>query len=91
MLKIVQHYPNITWIISNIKVGQVSGVDQAYKHIDTDYYFHSEDDWEYLRPGFIEYCLQALKIDPKLNGLHLTHKTNYKEPPFKKGPLRIVT
>lgn len=77
-MAIIEDYPNITWIISNIRVGQVTGVDQAYKYIETDYYFHWEDDWEYLRPGFIEYCLQSLKLDPKLNGLHLTHKMNYR-------------
>ena len=51
--KVVKQYPNITWIMTNMRVGQIAAIDQAYKHIDTEYYFHTEDDWDYLRPGFI--------------------------------------
>lgn len=74
LMKVIDRYPNITWIVSNLKLGQLTAVDLVFRFVDTEYYFHSEDDWEYLRPGFIEYCLQALNLDNKLNGLHLTHK-----------------
>ena len=69
--QLIKVYPNVTWIITNIKVGQMEAIDQAFKHIETEYYFFSEDDLEYLKEGFIEYCLQALEYDPKLNGLTL--------------------
>lgn len=45
LLEIIDRYPNITWIIANIQIGQLSAIDQAYKHIETDYFFHTEDDW----------------------------------------------
>jgi len=38
---LIKIYPNITWIITNLKVEQLSAIDQAYKYIDTEYYFHS--------------------------------------------------
>lgn len=33
--EVVKTYPNITWIMTNVKVGQLAAVDQAYKYIDT--------------------------------------------------------
>ena len=87
----IKNYPNITWIITNIKIGQASALDQAYKHIETEYFFSSEDDWEYLRPGFIEYSLQALMFDPKLNGLLYSHQVTYLSDFFYAGPLNIIT
>ena len=51
--KVISEYPNITWIITNFNVGQLAALDQAFKYIDTEYYFQSEEDWEFLRPGFI--------------------------------------
>lgn len=38
---LIKVYPNITWLISNMKVGQMTAIDQAYKLIETEYYFHS--------------------------------------------------
>ena len=89
--KLIKLYSNITWIITNINVGQLAALDQIYKYIDTDYYFHSEEDWEYVRSGFIEYGIQAHEFDPKLNGLHITHRVNYESEFFLAGPLKIIT
>ena len=33
--EVIKTYPNITWIITNVKVGQIAAIDQAYKYIDT--------------------------------------------------------
>jgi hypothetical protein len=38
-------FPNITWISTNLKVGQLYAIDIAYKFVKTEYYFHSEEDW----------------------------------------------
>ena len=89
--KLIKDYPNITWIITNINVGQIAALDQIYKYIDTDYYFHSEEDWEYLKSGFIEYGIQAHEFDPKLNGMHMSHGNIYSSNLFMAGPLRIIT
>ena len=47
--KVISKYPNITWVISNINVGQLTALDQAFKYIDTDYYFKLEEDWQFIR------------------------------------------
>lgn len=33
--QMISTYRNITWIISNIRLGQLAAVDQVYRHIDT--------------------------------------------------------
>jgi hypothetical protein len=40
-----QMFPNITWISTNMKVGQLFAIDIAYKFITTEFYFHCEEDW----------------------------------------------
>lgn len=47
-------YPNITWISANRRVGQAFAIDIAYTLINAPYYFHCEDDWLFLKPGFLE-------------------------------------
>lgn len=33
--RLMDTYKNITWIITNIKVGQLEALDQTFKYIDT--------------------------------------------------------
>jgi hypothetical protein len=46
-IQIKNLYPNVTWMTTNKKVGQIVAVDMAYKMVDTPFVFHSEDDWEF--------------------------------------------
>ncbi|MES1926322.1 glycosyl transferase [Salinisphaera sp. T31B1] len=48
------------------KKGQIASIDHAYAHVDTPYIFHCEDDWLFLRGGFIEESLSVLERDPSL-------------------------
>lgn len=48
------------------KKGQIKSIVDAYATIDTPYIFHCEDDWEFLRPGFIEESIAILEHDPKI-------------------------
>ena len=50
---VIKMFPNITWVITTVKIGQLAAIDFGYQYIDTEYYFHSEDDWNYLKYGFI--------------------------------------
>jgi len=47
------------------RLGQIRSIDRAYAQIETPYIFHCEDDYEFLRAGFIEDSLSVLKDDPK--------------------------
>lgn len=54
-------YPNYTLILNKKNIGAYESIDLAYSHVTTPYVFHSEDDWQYLKPGFIEPSLEILK------------------------------
>jgi hypothetical protein len=63
--------------INNPKIGQVKSIDLAYSHVDTDYIFHCEDDWLFLRPGFMEESLEILEKNPDILQVRL-HNHQYK-------------
>ncbi len=58
-------------IINETNIGQVSSIDKAYGHVETEYIFHSEDDWEFFDYGFIEKSLGVLKQEPKIVNINL--------------------
>jgi len=45
--------------------GQAAAIDACMAKVDTTYYFHCEDDWEFYRTGFIKESYEALK-DPSI-------------------------
>ena len=45
-------------IIKNeTNIGQFPSIDKVYSMVDTEWLFHCEDDWEFLKEGFIEASL----------------------------------
>ncbi len=54
----------IEWINTGGRAGQLRAVDLAYSKVETPYVFHMEDDWQFLRPGFIEKSMEILKAEP---------------------------
>ena len=66
-------------IIYNDKnIGQIKSIDKAYSHVDTEYIFHCEDDWEFYVHGFIEKSMNILKIDNKIFTVWLREYRNLK-------------
>lgn len=66
-----------TIIVNDPKLGQIGSIDRAYREVATPYVFHCEDDWQFVRGGFIERSFQLLEEDPRivnvwLRGLHET-------------------
>jgi len=59
-------YPHYTLIMNEQNIGLVESIDKAYSRVKTPYVFHSEDDYEYYREGFIERSLAVLENDPLL-------------------------
>jgi GT2 family glycosyltransferase len=45
------------------RIGQIASIDRAYAHVRTPYIFHSEEDWDFYRTGFIEDSLDVLESD----------------------------
>jgi hypothetical protein len=54
----------IEWINTGGRGGQIRAIDLAYSRVETPYIFHMEDDWIYVRPGFIEKSLAILEAEP---------------------------
>ena len=70
--KLVSKYKdqNFKLIINETREGQLKSIDKAYNEVDTEYVFHCEDDWEFLKEGFIE-----KSIDRKSTRLNSSHQT----------------
>lgn len=54
----------VEWINTGGRVGQIAAVDLAYSRVRTPYIFHLEDDFRFVRPGFIEKALTILEAEP---------------------------
>jgi len=57
---------NFVWIDNPKNLGQMKSIDLAYAHVDTEYIFHCEEDWEFYRSGFIEDSLEVLESNKKI-------------------------
>ncbi len=42
-------------------VGQIKSCDILYSQVKTPYVFHIEEDWEFVKEGFIEDCLEQIE------------------------------
>lgn len=52
---VVAEFPgNFDILINKVKLGQIASIDRAYQSVTSPFIFHCEDDWEFLRSGFIE-------------------------------------
>lgn len=58
------HY--ITWIFGEVNKNQIASLDYLWRRVTTTYAFTMEDDWEFLRPGFIEASMEVLQQDEKI-------------------------
>jgi len=60
-------YPDFMWITG--RRGQIKSIDEAYSHVDTEYVFHLEDDWETYKDGAIVESVKILKEFPKVSAV----------------------
>ena len=58
---------DIEVIVNAQQLGQMRSIDRAYAEVTTPYIFHCEDDWEFLRPGFIQESFSILDAFPKVS------------------------
>lgn len=80
--KVVEQFSHHTLILNEQNIGLIKSIDKAYSYVETPYVFHSEDDYYFLEPGFIEDSVAVLDSDPKLNmvwikGIEEAHRTKY--------------
>ncbi len=77
-------YP-VTWLDTGERIGQVAAIDLAYAQVKTDLIFHCEDDWEFLRPQFIERSLVILNSRPDILMVSLRDKDDTNGYPVSDG------
>ncbi len=62
---------NIEWIENEVNQGVLGSLDIAYSKVKTDWVFHCEDDWEFLKGGFIEASFDVMLDKPKIIQAHI--------------------
>lgn len=65
-------------LVNEERLGQMRSIDRAYATVTTPFVFHCEDDWRFLRAGFIEDSLRILKGVPEVSAV-LSRKTGQKK------------
>ena len=76
--KIQKVYPNYNLILNEHNIGLVESIDKAYSFVTTPFIFHSEDDFDYFRPGFIENCLKVMEYDETIFRVGIRGQTHIK-------------
>lgn len=69
---ILKSIPNLELINTGGRQGQIRNIDRCYATIDTKYVFHCEDDFEFIKPSFIEPSIKILEAEPKCINVWLT-------------------
>jgi len=64
------------------KLRQIKSIDKGYGMITTPYVFHMEDDWQFVKPNFIEVSKEVLEADENIIQVWLrgTDDTTIKHP-----------
>jgi hypothetical protein len=74
---LVKHrYPQFEIMGGMESVGLNVAIDRLYAVVDTPYVFHCEDDWEFLREGFLDVSFPPLEEDAKVLQVHLRASVN---------------
>lgn len=65
-------------LINEVNIGQVASIDKAYAYVNQPYFFHLEDDWRFVRTGFMTRSLEVLEARTDIINLWLRamHDTN---------------
>ena len=66
---VAKHAPEFDILVNKDRLGQLRSIDRAYETVRTPFIFHCEDDWRFLRGGFIEESLRVLKNRPEVSAV----------------------
>lgn len=57
-------FTEVKWLDIAPNNNQIASLDMLWSFVETPYAFQMEDDWEFLRPGFIEASMSVLERKP---------------------------
>lgn len=81
---------NITTIYNSHNIGQVPSIDKVYSLVETDWIFHCEEDWHFIKSGFIEKSFRVFQENPleKIFTVYLRAHNDTNEHPIIKDTLK---
>lgn len=69
---ILKSIPNLELINTGSRQGQIRNIDRCYAMITTPYVFHCEDDFQFIKGGFISPSIKILEAEPSCINVWLT-------------------
>jgi len=76
-------YPFIRWIESPEQAGQIVALDILWSQVKTPFAFTMEDDWEFIKEGFIEESMEILKYNPTILQVWIKEIGNTNQHPLR--------
>ena len=80
--KVIAQFSHHTLVFNQENLGLIKSIDKAYSMVKTPFVFHTEDDYVFLKDGFIEHSVTVLESDYSINmvwikGLDEAERTHY--------------
>jgi hypothetical protein len=69
---VLKSIPKLELINTGTRQGQIRNIDRCYWMMQTKYVFHCEDDFQFIKSGFIEPSIAILEEEPKCINVTLT-------------------
>ena len=85
-LKLKLKYTFIKWIEPVERTGQINALDTLWGMCKTNYAFMCEDDWLFIKPGFIEASMKIMEADPTIAQVWLRDRADVNQHPIVWGP-----
>ena len=73
-----REYPDYKLILNETNIGLPASIDKAFAHVKTPYVFHSEDDFEYIKSGFIEPSIKIMESNNMIMQVWISNR--HKQP-----------
>jgi hypothetical protein len=68
---LIHKYSNYHLILNEENIGLVESIDKAYSSISEPFIFHTEDDFEFYKSGFIEKSLEILETEENIMQVYI--------------------
>jgi len=82
----------LTVLFHKNNTGQLYSIDEAYRKIKTEFIFHIEEDWIFIKKGFIEYSLMIFNLNRNISCLSLRPHSDWKNNRLENhGNYNIIT
>jgi len=70
---LLEYCHNYDLIINEKNIGAYESIELAYSYVHTPYVLHIEDDWEFIKGGFIKPAIKVLENDKTIMQVNLEH------------------